>query len=126
MSETKYDICISSTTSYVEEQSDPDAERYVFAYTITIRNTGQVRAQLLNRHWIITDASGQEQEVKGAGVVGEQPVLDPGEAFQYTSAAMLETPIGSMYGSYEMLAEDGVRFDAKISPFGLSVPQMLH
>lgn len=126
MNDPKYDIQVKAISSYVEEQSDPDAERYVFAYTITIENTGQISAQLLNRHWVITDASGHEQEVKGAGVVGEQPVLQPGEAFEYTSAAMLETPIGSMYGSYEMVAEDGVRFEAAISPFGLSVPQMLH
>jgi ApaG protein len=126
MNQSKYDIRVSSVTSYVEEQSNPDDDRYVFAYTITIENAGQVSAKLLNRHWIITDASGHEQEVKGPGVVGEQPVLQPGEAFQYTSAAMLETPVGSMYGSYEMLADDGVRFDAEISPFGLSVPRLLH
>jgi len=126
MNDTKYKINVTSETQYVEEQSSPDAERYVFAYTITIKNTGQVSAKLLNRHWIITDASGHEQEVKGEGVVGEQPVLEPGEAFQYTSAAMLETPVGSMYGSYEMLADDGVHFDAEISPFNLSIPRILH
>lgn len=126
MSGIKYDIKVSSETVYVEEQSDPDAERYVFAYTMTIENIGEVTAKLLSRHWIITDASGHEQEVKGEGVVGEQPVLKPGEAFQYTSAAMLETPVGSMYGSYEMLADDGVRFDAEISPFRLSIPRILH
>jgi ApaG protein len=126
MNKSKYDIRVTSVTTYVEAQSDPAAERYVFAYTITIENAGQITAQLLNRHWVITDASGHEQEVKGPGVVGEQPVLEPGEAFQYTSAAMLETPVGSMYGTYEMLAEDGVRFDAEISPFNLSVPRLLH
>ena len=126
MTQPKYDINVSSVTRYVEEQSDPVADRYVFAYTITIENTGQLSAQLLNRHWLITDSSGHEQEVKGAGVVGEQPILAPGEAFQYTSAAMLQAPVGSMSGTYEMLAEDGVRFDAEILLFDLSMPRVLH
>ena len=122
----KYNVRVTSDTVYVEDQSDPGSDRYVFAYTITIENSGLVTAQLLNRHWIITDASGQVQEVKGEGVVGEQPVLAPGRAFRYTSAAMIETPVGSMYGSYEMLAEDGIRFDAQIPAFSLSVPNLLH
>jgi ApaG protein len=113
-------------TQYVETQSDPAACRYVFAYTITIANTGEVTAQLLNRHWLITDASGHVQEVRGAGVVGEQPTLEPGAQFQYTSGAVLETPFGTMQGSYEMLAADGVRFDAPIPAFRLAVPNMLH
>ena len=122
----KYNVLVTSDTVYVEDQSDPGSDRYVFAYTITIENSGLVTAQLLNRHWIITDASGRVQEVKGEGVVGEQPVLAPGGAFRYTSAAMIETPVGSMYGSYEMLAEDGIRFDAQIPAFSLSVPNLLH
>jgi ApaG protein len=126
MDEVKYNIRVTSDTVYVEEQSDPDADRYVFAYTITIENTGLVTAQLLNRHWVITDASGRVQEVRGEGVVGEQPVLTPGGAFSYTSAAMIETPVGSMYGTYEMIAEDGIRFDAQIPAFSLSVPNLLH
>ena len=126
MATTRYEIQITSVTFYVEAQSDPDAERYVFAYTITIENSGTVAAQLLNRHWIITDAEGRVQEVKGEGVVGEQPLLAPGERFEYTSAAMLETPMGTMEGEYEMLAEDGVRFEAPIAAFRLSVPNLLH
>lgn len=126
MDDERYHIRVTSDTIYVSEQSDPGADRYVFAYTITIENTGLVTARLLNRHWVITDASGRVQEVRGEGVVGEQPVLSPGGAFRYTSAAMIETPVGSMHGSYEMLAEDGVRFDAAIPAFGLSVPNLLH
>ncbi|MEQ8233802.1 MAG: Co2+/Mg2+ efflux protein ApaG [Gammaproteobacteria bacterium] len=126
MSEPHYEIRVHSATQYVEEQSSPDAGRYVFAYTITIENTGGIAAQLLNRRWLITDASGKVQEVQGAGVVGEQPVIEPGASYQYTSAAMLETPVGSMQGSYEMLASDGVRFDAEIPVFTLSVPHLLH
>ncbi len=122
----KYNISVTSDTIYVEEQSDPASDRYVFAYTITIENSGSITAKLLNRHWIITDASGRVQEVKGEGVVGEQPVLAPGGAFRYTSAAMIETPVGSMYGSYEMVAEDGIRFDAQIPAFSLSIPNLLH
>ncbi len=126
MDDEKYNIRVTVDTVYVEEQSDPDTDRYVFAYTITIENSGSITAQLLNRHWIITDASGQVQEVKGEGVVGEQPILPPGGAFRYTSAAMIETPVGSMTGSYEMVADDGVRFDAEIPAFNLSAPNLLH
>lgn len=126
MNETNYEIRVHSSTQYVEEQSDPDVGRYVFAYTMTIENTGGIAARLVSRRWLITDASGKVQEVQGAGVVGEQPVIEPGESFRYTSAAMLETPVGSMRGSYEMLASDGVRFDAEIPVFTLSVPRLLH
>lgn len=126
MSEPHYEVRVSSATQYIEEQSDPDAGRYVFAYTITIENTGAIAAQLLSRRWLIADAGGKVQEVQGAGVVGEQPVIEPGASYQYTSAAMLETPVGSMRGSYEMLASDGVRFDADIPVFTLSVPRLLH
>jgi ApaG protein len=110
----------------VDAESTPDEERFVFAYTITIRNTGSVAARLLTRHWYITNANGEVQEVTGEGVVGEQPHLGPGEGFRYTSAALITTPVGTMHGSYQMLADDGVRFDAEISPFRLSVPQSLH
>jgi ApaG protein len=122
----KHDIKVRVESAYVEDQSDSDQNRYVFAYTVTIRNEGSVAAQLLTRHWIITDSNGKVQEVRGEGVVGEQPRLRPGEAFQYTSGTMLETPVGTMHGSYQMLADDGTELDAEISPFILSVPRMLH
>jgi ApaG protein len=126
MSAQKYSITVQVQTAYIEDQSVPEAQHYVFAYTITITNTGTVAAQLLNRHWIITDANAKVQEVVGKGVVGEQPHLKPGEQFQYTSAAVLQTPVGSMQGSYQMMAEDGHAFDAPIAAFSLSVPNMLH
>ena len=126
MDDKKYNIRVTVDTVYVEDQSDPETDRYVFAYTITIENSGSITARLLNRHWIITDASGQVQEVKGEGVVGEQPILQPGGTFRYTSAAMIETPVGTMTGSYEMVADDGVRFDAEIPAFKLSAPNLLH
>ena len=126
MDDEKYNIRVTVDTVYVEDQSVPETNRYVFAYTITIENSGSITARLLNRHWIITDASGQVQEVKGEGVVGEQPILQPGGTFRYTSAAMIETPVGTMTGSYEMVADDGVRFDAEIPAFKLSAPNLLH
>jgi ApaG protein len=121
-----YAIGILVETRYLEDQSAPDAARFVFSYTIRIRNDGQVPARLLSRHWIITDGNGRVQEVRGDGVVGEQPWLRPGEDFEYTSGAVLETPIGTMTGSYQMLADDGARFDAPIPSFTLSVPRTLH
>jgi len=119
-------IKIAATTTYIDEQSAPDLGRYVFAYTITILNAGTVPAKLLSRHWIITDANGKVQEVRGDGVVGEHPYLKPGEGFQYTSGTMIETPVGSMQGSYQMIADNGVRFDAVIPAFTLSLPYTLH
>ena len=119
-------IRITAETFYVEQQSEPASDRYVFAYTITIENTGSVTAQLLNRHWIITDGHGEIEEVKGEGVVGEQPVLKPGESFQYTSGAMLKTPVGSMHGSYGMETPDGHQFRADIPEFSLTMPRTLH
>ena len=113
-------------TLFLEDQSIPEDDRYVFAYTIRIQNAGEVPARLLGRHWVITDANGKVQEVRGEGVVGEQPWLRPGESFEYTSGAVLETPLGTMQGSYEMLADDGTRFDAEIAPFTLSIPRTLH
>jgi ApaG protein len=125
MSTLEHKIRVEVETSYVDEQSDPNERRYVFSYTITIRNEGRVPARLLTRHWIITDANGKVQEVRGDGVVGEQPHLKPGQGFRYSSGAVLETPVGAMQGSYEMLADDGQRFDALIAPFRLAMPGIL-
>ena len=122
----RYDIRVAVQTRYVSEQSDPDSSRYVFAYTITIRNEGLVAARLLARHWLITDANGKVHEVVGDGVVGEQPHLKPGENFRYSSGAVIETPVGAMEGSYQMLADDGERFRAPIAPFTLAMPGALH
>ena len=122
----QYRIDVSAESIFVRDQSAPDDDKYVFAYTVTINNTGSVTAQLRSRHWIITDGRGKVQEVRGEGVVGEQPRLSPGESFRYTSAAMLETPVGTMHGSYQMLADDGTEFDAPIPPFGLALPNMIH
>ncbi|MGH8524116.1 MAG: Co2+/Mg2+ efflux protein ApaG, partial [Gammaproteobacteria bacterium] len=114
MTNPAHSIKVRVHSTYVEEQSSPENEQYVFAYTITIENIGTIPAKLLTRHWIITDSNGKIREVRGDGVVGEQPYLRPGEAFRYTSAAMIETPVGSMHGSYQMIADDGVAFDAPI------------
>jgi ApaG protein len=125
-SNSDYQFDIAVDTCFLDDQSAPDEGRYVFAYTIQIRNEGKVPARLLGRHWLITDANGHVQEVVGEGVVGEQPWLRPGEGFQYTSGAVLETDIGTMRGSYDMLADDGTRFAAPIPAFTLSVPRTLH
>ena len=122
----KYHISINVNTAYLADQSDPSSDRYVFAYTVTIANTGTVAAQLISRHWIITDAENVTQEVKGLGVVGEQPLLRPGESFEYTSGTAMATPVGTMSGSYQMVAEDGNKFDAEIPVFTLSMPRVLH
>jgi ApaG protein len=124
MTESKYHISVSPRAFYIAEQSNADAGRYAFAYTITI--TGAMPAQLISRHWIITDANNLVQEVKGQGVVGAQPKLKPGESFEYTSGSMLATPVGTMRGSYQMVADDGTRFDAPIPEFTLSAPRVLH
>jgi ApaG protein len=121
-----YALAIDVATRYLDDQSEPEQDRYVFAYTIRIRNAGNVPARLLGRHWVITDANGKVEEVDGEGVVGEQPWLQPGEAFQYTSGAVLETDLGTMEGRYEMLADDGTRFEAAIPAFTLTVPRTLH
>ena len=123
---TPYRIEIHPQPRFIPDQSDPEAPRYVFAYTITIRNTGQAPAQLISRHWIITDAFNEVQEVRGLGVVGQQPLLQPGESFEYTSGCSLTTPVGTMKGSYQMVGEDGTRFDAEIPEFVLAVPHVLH
>lgn len=122
----KHHIAVNVNTLYVDAQSAPAANRYVFAYTVTITNVGSVPARLLTRHWVITDANDKVQEVRGPGVVGEHPYLPPGSSFEYTSGTVLETPVGSMQGSYQMVADDGVEFDAEIAPFLLSMPRTLH
>ena len=122
----KYQIDVTAIPQYVSEQSDPESERYVFAYTITIENVGTVPAQLISRHWIITDGHSQEQEVRGLGVVGEQPLLKPAESFEYTSGCQLDTPVGTMRGTYQMTADDGTQFEAVIDEFTLSIPRVLH
>jgi ApaG protein len=122
----KYDIAVAARTAFIPDQSDLDSGRYVFAYTITITNHGTLPAQLVSRHWIITDANNQVQEVRGEGVVGEQPLLRPNESFQYTSGTAIATPVGTMRGTYQMIAEDGVQFDAAIPEFTLSMPRVLH
>ena len=124
--EKLYTIAVDAATQYLADQSDEAAGRYVFAYTITIRNTGTVAAQLISRHWVITDAQGLVQEVRGMGVVGSQPLLKPGERFEYTSGASIATPVGTMRGSYQLVAADGTRFEAAIPEFTLSVPRVLH
>ncbi len=121
-----YEMTVTVTPQYLEDQSDPERARYVFAYSVTIRNTGEVPAQLISRHWIITDGKNHVQEVKGLGVVGHQPLLKPGEQFEYTSGTALATPQGSMRGSYFCVAEDGERFEAPIGEFVLSLPRTLH
>jgi ApaG protein len=126
MSPADYAIDIDVATRFLDDQSVPEDGRFVFAYTIHIRNSGRVPARLLGRHWVITDANGKVQEVRGEGVIGEQPWLRPGDDFEYTSGAVLETSLGTMRGSYEMLADDGTRFDAPIAPFTLSIPRILH
>jgi ApaG protein len=122
MSSPENKISVEVETSYVDEQSDPNERRYVFSYTITIRNEGAVPARLLTRHWIITHGNGKVQEVRGDGVVGEQPHLKPGQGFRYSSGAVLETPVGAMQGSYEMIDDEGQRFDVPIRPFRLAMP----
>ncbi len=124
--EPQHQIKVDVETVYLEDQSEPGEQRFVFAYTITLRNSGKVPARLLTRHWVITDANGRIQEVRGEGVVGEQPHLKPGQGFRYSSGAVLETPVGSMHGSYQMLADDGAHFDAPIPAFRLAKPGMLH
>jgi ApaG protein len=119
-------IDVEVHTRFLADQSEPDDGRFVFAYTIRIQNRGEVPARLISRHWLITDDNGKVQEVRGDGVVGEQPWLRPGEEFEYTSGAVLETALGTMHGSYQMLADDGTRFDAPIAPFTLSMPRTLH
>ena len=126
MTQNEYKISVEVEPAYIEEQSNPDMAQYVFSYTVTIINDGKLPARLLTRHWVITDADGETQEVKGDGVVGEQPYLKPGEGFQYTSGTLMKTPVGSMQGSYQMRADDGNEFDAQIPEFYLVAPKTMH
>ncbi|TLX57846.1 Co2+/Mg2+ efflux protein ApaG [Stutzerimonas nosocomialis] len=126
MTDPRYRIDVSVATQYLPAQSQPEQNRFAFAYTVTIENKGQLPAQLLSRHWIITNGDGQVQEVRGDGVVGEQPLIAPGQRHVYTSGTLMETRVGSMQGSYAMLAEDGCEFEAVIAPFRLAVPGALH
>lgn len=122
----RHRIRVDVSASYVREQSRPEESHYAFSYTITIRNEGETPARLLTRHWLITDANGKVREVRAEGVVGEQPYLLPGQGFRYSSAAVIETPVGAMQGSYQMLADDGAHFDAPIAPFTLAMPGVVH
>jgi ApaG protein len=124
--ENKYDIRVASQCRYLGDQSDPQAGLYAFAYTITITNTGAVPSQLISRHWVIEDSNGRMQKVDGLGVVGHQPLLRPGQSFEYSSGSQLETPSGRMHGTYFFVAEDGTRFEAPIPAFDLSMPRTLH
>jgi len=125
-SQKRYEFSVSVETAFVPDQSDEASDRYVFSYTITIGNVGNVAAQLISRHWLITDAADKVQEVRGLGVVGAQPLLQPGESFQYTSGCVLTTPVGTMRGSYQIVAEDGTQFEVSIPVFTLSMPRTLH
>jgi len=121
-----YQMTVTVKTQYLEDQSDPDRSHYVFAYAVTIKNSGSVAAQLISRHWVITDANNHVQEVRGLGVVGHQPLLQPGEQFDYTSGTTLATPQGTMHGEYFCVAEDGEQFESAIPEFVLSLPRTLH
>jgi ApaG protein len=122
----KHQFTVVAKSTYLPDESDQESERYFFAYTITITNSGTVAAQLVSRHWVITDADNNVQEVRGLGVVGQQPTLRPGESFEYSSGSAISTPVGTMRGSYQVVAEDGTRFDAPIPEFTLSMPRVLH
>lgn len=124
--EKKYEIKIASQSRYLPEQSNPEQSVYAFAYTVTITNAGEVPTQLISRHWVIEDGNGRVKEVKGLGVVGHQPLLRPGQTFEYTSGSQIDTPTGSMHGSYFFVSEDGMRFDTPIAAFPLSMPRTLH
>ncbi|MFI8415143.1 Co2+/Mg2+ efflux protein ApaG [Serratia sp. NPDC078593] len=119
-------VCVQVQSVYVESQSQPEEERYVFAYTITIRNLGRFNVQLLGRYWLITNSNGRQTEVQGEGVVGEQPIILPGSEFQYTSGAIIETPLGTMEGHYEMVDHHGQPFRTAIPVFRLAIPTLIH
>lgn len=126
MSDPRYQIDVSVVTRFLPEQSQPDNDRYAFAYTITVQNNGQLPAKLMSRHWLITNGDGEVEEVRGTGVVGQQPLIEPGASHTYSSGAVISTRVGTMQGTYQMFAEDGKRFDAIIAPFRLAVPGALH
>jgi ApaG protein len=122
----RYECTVNVMAEFIPEQSDVEQNQYAFAYHVKITNTGDIPAQLISRHWLITEANGEIKEVKGLGVIGEQPLLKPGEYFEYTSGTVTNTPVGQMQGAYQMVAEDGVKFDAVIAPFALAMPRTLH
>lgn len=126
MSDPRYQVDVSVTTRFLAEQSQPEQNRFAFSYSISIHNSGNLPAKLLSRHWLITNGDGQVQEVRGSGVVGQQPLIAPGEIHSYTSGTVMSTRVGTMQGSYQMLAADGKKFDAVIAPFRLAVPGSLH
>jgi ApaG protein len=126
MSDPRYQVDVSVVTRYLAEQSQPEQERFAFAYTITVQNNGLLPAKLLSRHWVITDGDGHVEEVRGAGVVGQQPLIEPGKSHTYSSGTVMTSKVGTMQGTYEMLAGDGKHFDATIAPFRLAVPGALH
>jgi ApaG protein len=126
MSDSRYNIDVSVVTRYLPEQSQPEQNRFAFAYTVTVSNNGELPAKLLSRHWVITDGDGRVQEVRGAGVIGQQPLIAAGASHTYSSGTVMATRVGIMQGSYQMLADDGKRFDALIAPFRLAVPGSLH
>ncbi|MCM2459857.1 Co2+/Mg2+ efflux protein ApaG [Pseudomonas sp. LARHCG127] len=126
MSDPRYQVDVSVTTRFLAEQSQPEHDRFAFAYSITVSNNGSLPARLLSRHWVITDGNGHVEEVRGEGVVGQQPLIDAGKSHSYSSGTVMTTKVGTMQGTYQMLAEDGTRFDAVIKPFRLAVPGALH
>jgi ApaG protein len=126
MPDSRYQIDVSVITRFLSEQSQPEQQRFAFAYTVTVQNNGRIPARLLSRHWVITDGDGKVEEIRGAGVVGEQPLIEAGQSHTYSSGTVMRTQVGNMQGSYEMLAEDGERFNAVIAPFRLAVPGALH
>ncbi|HEK0908392.1 Co2+/Mg2+ efflux protein ApaG [Pseudomonas machongensis] len=126
MSDPRYQIDVNVVTRFLKEQSDPENNRFAFAYTITVSNNGTLKAKLRARHWLITNGDGAVEEVRGDGVIGQQPTIDPGQSYTYSSGAVISTRVGTMQGSYQMFAEDGTRFDAEIAPFRLAVPGALH
>ncbi|HWH86594.1 MAG TPA: Co2+/Mg2+ efflux protein ApaG [Pseudomonas sp.] len=126
MSDSRYQVDVSVVTHYLADQSQPEHDRFAFAYTITVQNNGEIAAKLLSRHWVITDGNGHVEQVRGEGVVGEQPLIAAGESHTYTSGTVMITKVGTMQGTYQMLADDGKHFDAVIKPFRLAVPGALH
>ena len=126
MSDPRYQVDVSVTTRFLPEQSQPEQNRFAFSYSVTIHNTGSLAAKLLSRHWVITNGDGQVQEVRGAGVIGQQPLIEPGESHSYSSGTVMSSRVGTMQGSYQMLAADGKKFEAIIAPFRLAVPGSLH
>ena len=126
MMEVLYKVQVSVRTEYLENQSLPSEDKYFFSYTVTIKNVGKIPAKLISRHWVITDANERIEEVRGLGVVGEQPRLKTNESFEYTSGTIINTPVGTMYGTYQMVADNGYEFDAEIPMFSLNIPKVLN